>query len=111
LNGKEILRFNVPDAILWNSVASIDLRRTAWRFREFDISSVISQLKSGTNVLAVHAINSMLNGPSFLIDYELVGRREFWGRIREEGVSNYSDPIDVNSVIGPLRQSGLKGKE
>lgn len=111
LNGNEIVRFNVPEEIQWNSVALSDVRGTAWRFREFDISSVISQLKSGTNVLAVHAVNSMLNGASFLIDYELVGRREFRGSIQAEEALNYSDPIDVNSVSGSMKQSSLRGDE
>lgn len=103
LNGEEIIRFNVPEAILWNSTASSDIRGTAWRFREFDISSIISQLIPGTNVLAVHAINSMLNGPSFLVDYELVGRRDYRGNRQLEATRTSSDQIDTNSVTEPLR--------
>jgi hypothetical protein len=107
LNGIEIVRFNVPEETHWNSIALSDIRGTAWRFREFDVSKVISQLKSGTNVLAVHAVNSMLNGSSFLIDYELVGRREFRGSIHTEDALTYSDPIEVNSAGEPVKQSGV----
>ena len=75
LNGVEVARFNVPPAPKWNSKALVDMRGTAWRFREFDITAARTQLKEGTNVLAIHALNSMLNGLSFLIDAELVGRK------------------------------------
>jgi hypothetical protein len=104
LNGEEIVRFNVPEVMQWNSIATSDIRGTAWRFREFDVSSVISHLKSGTNVLAIHAVNSMLNGPSFLIDYELVGRRELIGAVPLKEVSDGADLNDSNSVREAMGQ-------
>ncbi len=79
LNGEEVVRFNAPEALYWNSLAERDVRGTGWRMREFILATAESHLVSGRNTLAVMAFNSMVNGPSFLFDAELVGRRLFEG--------------------------------
>ncbi len=84
LNGKEVRRHNVPPEVTWNSRASFDVRGTGWRFYEYDLTPFKKDLRAGRNVLGIHAVNSMLNGPSFFVDAELVGHRHFRGEPKAE---------------------------
>ncbi len=107
LNGKEVSRINVPEALTWNSMAPSNLRGTAWRFREFDLTEFKSQLVSEGNLLAVHGVNSMLNGPSFLVDVELVGRRRFRGEPSKEAlVYNGRDLLASDTEFGMRQRVG-----
>jgi hypothetical protein len=99
LNGVEIQRFNVPEALPWNSIAAGDVRGTGWRFREFDVSASRQLLKPGKNLLAVHAVNSMINGPSFFLNVELRGVKQSMPPRRNLVDDDWSPPAGEDHVF------------
>ena len=72
LNGLEVARRNAPEEPVWNSQATA-ARRTedAVQFEEIDLSSRIGALHIGTNVLALHGLNSGASDTEFLLAPEL----------------------------------------
>ena len=103
LNGREVARLNVPDELTWNSMSPKNFRGTAWRFREFDLTEFRSLFGSGHNILAVHGMNSMVNGPSFLLDVEIVGRRGLRGVPTSE-----AQLVSDSTVFDPELDFGLR---
>ena len=74
LNGTEIARRNAPGGTpLWNSVATTN-RSTASAlvFEDIDVSGALTQMKAGTNVLAIHGLARATNSTDFLVLAELV---------------------------------------
>ena len=69
INGTEVKRVNSPTTPTWNSVATAD--REATRSEEIDISSYVSSLHTGLNILAIHGLNYAKNNNDFLISAEL----------------------------------------
>lgn len=68
LNGVEIASANAPDPVAWNSTASgstSDSRVVSGQ--QIDISAFLGSFRNGNNVLAIHAMNSSINGSDFLI--------------------------------------------
>lgn len=80
LNGVEIARDNVPEAVLWNSEA--ERSHSATRPEVFDVAAHSSLLRPGRNVLAFQALNSSPTGSDlfFLPELEIVDV----GEIRED---------------------------
>ena len=73
LNGTEVGRRNAPALLQWNSVATASRANTSVViFEDIDVTSRLSLLQSGTNVLAIHGLNDSVNGPDFLVLAELV---------------------------------------
>jgi hypothetical protein len=76
LNGQEVARHNAPVGAVWNSTATGNRPDAeAVEYREFDISSAISRLNIGNNVLAIHGLNAAIDDPDFLVAPRLVGLR------------------------------------
>lgn len=74
INGVEVAEANTPETVQWNSQASATHDDSAAKvFQDFDVSSVISQLHVGTNVLAIHGLN-VATGSDMLILPELVAK-------------------------------------
>jgi hypothetical protein len=74
LNGEYITEANAPEAVQWNSIATgLHDDGLAEQFIEFDASHVISKLRVGQNVLAIHALN-VNGGSDMLISPELVAQ-------------------------------------
>ncbi len=74
INGVEVAEANAPETVQWNSQASALHDDTAAKvFQDFDVTSAISQLHVGTNVLAIHGLN-VASGSDMLILPELVAR-------------------------------------
>ena len=72
LNGVEIARANAPSPLVWNSDATTDHPDgEATSFVNFPVSDHVGELVSGTNVLAIHGLNSSLSSSDFLISPEL----------------------------------------
>ena len=68
LNGVEIASANVPDPVVWNSTSSGSTSDgNVVAGRQIDLSAHLDAFRNGTNVLAIHAMNSSLNGSDFLI--------------------------------------------
>lgn len=75
LNGVEVARSNyVPSPLTWDSGATnYHDDALAVQFEDFDISSYVSALQAGDNVLALHALNYLTSSSDFLMSMELVG--------------------------------------
>lgn len=72
LNGTEVARRNVAGTPAWNSKADSSIESDGDTFDEsIDLSSFIDDLKAGTNVLAIHAVNSGSSSSDFLISVAL----------------------------------------
>ena len=72
LNGTEVARANAPDPVQWDSAAVTDRDDSLSRqFEAFDLSAHIGLLVDGTNVLAVHALESTVPDGAFLFNVEL----------------------------------------
>ena len=73
LNGVEVARRNAPSPAVYNSTATTDRRDSdGLLVEDVDISQHIGLLKSsGTNLLAVHALNDVANSGEFLMVAEL----------------------------------------
>lgn len=72
LNGVEIASANADDSTQWNSTASANHDdQDAIEFEDFDVSSEISSLVVGQNVLAIHGLN-LSPSSDFLIVPELI---------------------------------------
>lgn len=73
LNGQEIARRNAPNSVQWDSTAASDRpNEDALVFEEINITGFVSELQSGTNVLAIHGLNDDKDDGEFLILPELV---------------------------------------
>lgn len=73
LNGQEIARRNSPATPIWSSPASAaHPNNQAAVFEEINISDKLSFLQTGTNVLAIHAMNQSSADSDFLLVPELV---------------------------------------
>jgi hypothetical protein len=71
LNGVEVASINRPATLAWNSTCTG--RPDSTDFVDIDTSAYVSALRSGTNVLAVHALNQSTTSSDFLFSTELVG--------------------------------------
>ena len=73
LNGVEVARRNAPvGSVSANAVSATDRPRSEVEYVEsINISSFLGQLNSGTNVLAIHALNDAIDSDEFLLRAEL----------------------------------------
>jgi len=95
LNGAEVARQNFTGEPQWNSVASggnADEAAMAWA--SFDISEYASLLWEGTNLLAIHGLNTPIGSSDFLISAELAA-----GEISQGAVSpiaiQFGSPVQL----------------
>lgn len=70
LNGKPITSRNAPNSPTWESRATANANENA-NIDEIDISSFITDLKNGINILALHSLNRSAGSSDLLIDAEL----------------------------------------
>jgi hypothetical protein len=71
INGTEVKRAYAPTIPDWNSLATISREATS-AFESFNISTYISALHAGSNILAIHGLNGTATTSSdFLISTEL----------------------------------------
>jgi hypothetical protein len=74
INGVEVARRNAPVSLTFNSAATATHQDTqATTDEEIDISSKLSQLQIGNNVLSIQGLNSNASNPNFLIVPSLEG--------------------------------------
>ena len=68
LNGTKIASANAPDDPAWNSDADRTNRDTAAKvFEDFDVTEFASLLRTDSNVLAIHAMNTNVASDDFLM--------------------------------------------
>lgn len=76
INGVEVARRNTPGTIAWNSAATRTVANATNGLPpivDFDISSALSSLVTGTNILAIHGMNDSISSPDFLLNPQLSG--------------------------------------
>lgn len=103
LNGIEVARGNVPMAPGFDAVALSDRNpKDAEVAERFDLDSFQHSMRTGENVLAVHALNDDASSPDFLLSVQLessVTRID----LSEKGYFDIPSPGKQN----PLAQTGL----
>jgi hypothetical protein len=88
LNGFEVQRANFTGTPTWNSAASVSCSDSdAVNLQPFDISSFINHLKTGTNLLAIQALNDTATSSDFLNSVELSAAKGSGGGGTPGGVS------------------------
>ena len=93
LNGREVASHNAPETAEWNSRATTSHGDSdAQLFLEFDITTGLDALLSGTNILAIHGLNASVTSSDFLIVPELVA-----GRAAEQPGIPLSETTIVNA--------------
>jgi hypothetical protein len=74
INGEYVAEANAPEALQWNSIATgLHDDALSEQFIDFEASHVISKLRVGQNVLAIHALN-VSGGSDMLIAPELAAQ-------------------------------------
>ncbi|MHC4369784.1 MAG: CotH kinase family protein, partial [Planctomycetota bacterium] len=99
LNGAEVARRNVSPSPVWNDAAAAERpdAEAVW-FESIDISSSLGLLHQGSNLLAIHGMNSSANDPDFLISAELISPSEDSSEADLPGVNRYTGPITIDKT-------------
>jgi hypothetical protein len=88
LNGVEVQRALFTGTPAWNSAASASCSDAdAVNLQPFDISTRISSLHAGTNLLAIHALNDSSTSSDFLNSVELSATKAAAGGATPTGIS------------------------
>jgi len=96
LNGVEVAGRNVGPAPVWNGAAAADHPDSeAMWFEKIDISSSLGLLQQGSNLLAIHGMNSSATDSDFLISVELRAAGDDSGYLDLPGVNRYTGPITL----------------
>jgi hypothetical protein len=97
LNGIEVARRSFSGTPIWNSSASADHDDSlAVVFENVDISPSLEHLQSGTNILAIHGLNSQPTSSDFLISLELLVGESPDDPNTTTGALQYFNPITLN---------------
>ena len=99
LNGTRIAAAQAPGNLTWNSSATqTHDDGSATIFQKFETSNFINQLKSGQNLLAIHALNESTSSSDFLNQVKLVtGFDEGAGEGGSNGLK-YTGPITLQKT-------------
>ena len=74
INGQEVVRLNAPSTLDWNSTATASRSaEDSLAFADFDLSSMLSLLRAGGNVLTIQGLNVDSADGDFLILPKLTG--------------------------------------
>ena len=73
LNGTEVARRNAPSTPAWNSSATLERDNLdVFEFETIDLNSDLGLLTNGSNVLAIHMLNSSAGDEDFLMTPRLI---------------------------------------
>jgi len=96
INGVEVKRRNFTGSPGWNSEATaMNADANAVNFEDFDISSYISTLNTGNNILAIQGLNYGITSSDFLISVELVAGQAGQGDVSPTAIQ-YTAPVNLN---------------
>ena len=96
LNGVEVARRNAPDTVSWNSLAT-NIAPVNLDFEVINVSAHASNLLTGTNVLAIHGLNSDPSDGQFLIVPELQLTTQLKPGLESEWLELYNrGPVTVD---------------
>ncbi|MFC1636482.1 CotH kinase family protein, partial [Planctomycetota bacterium] len=99
LNGIEIARRNFNGTPSWNSSADAERSDSeAAVFESIDISTFLSVLQTGGNLLAIHGMNTSARSPDFLISAELLIDQTGAANEDPSGAIRYSGPITLTET-------------
>jgi hypothetical protein len=105
LNGTEVARANAPAVLSYNATAPTNrFRYKAVQEERFDISSFVSLVRAGTNLLAIQGFNDRTNSPDFLLDAQLetaragLGDTAYFQQACPRAVNGQSSPGVVAAV-------------
>lgn len=104
LNGVKVAEVFAPAELQWDSTATHAHEALA-AFETFNISTYISELKSGENVLAIQGLNSSSTSPDFLISVELIAKQ---GPREEAGL--YVVPVVLTESVQIKARVNLDGE-
>lgn len=97
INGSAVVSANAPGSPTWNSTATANHDDSAAQsFVMFDISECIDQLVEGSNILAIHGLNTSIGSSDMLISPRLES-------ITSSGGSSIQLPEGVISVNARVR--------
>jgi hypothetical protein len=109
LNGAEVARRNFTGEPAWNSAAAAQHPdNAAVVFEEINISDYVTALSYGSNVLAIHGMNSAAGDDDFLISAELVANKMTQGDV-SPGALEYKNPITLTKSTH-IKARALDGK-
>lgn len=109
LNGNKILEENVPTNPVWNSVASSAVDSESDE-KSYDVSSALTYLKGGDNLLSIHLLNTSRESSDFLILPRLTASDQSFGSEIASSAIAYSGGISIDkSVVLKSRTLGTKG--
>jgi hypothetical protein len=69
INATNVANRNAPGSLTWNSLATANAE--SYGTEDINISSYVSTLHTGTNILAIHGLNTSTGSSDFLITAEL----------------------------------------
>ena len=101
LNGAEILRVNLDGnaMAMWNSAAQTSRPDgEAIQFQRFDLTRYLGLLRSGKNVLAIHALNAAAADDDMLLSAELEGNAVSQGDVSPTAVRD-AGPIALTRSV------------
>ncbi|MBL7153244.1 MAG: lamin tail domain-containing protein, partial [Phycisphaerae bacterium] len=94
LNGTEVARRNFTGSAVWSSSATSEqLDDSAVVFEEIDISSHISVLRAGANLLAIQGLNRSAGDSDMLISVELTANEVGGGKVSPDAIRWYGGSI------------------
>jgi len=98
INGALAATKNAPAALVWNSSTggTNNPDASAIVYEQFDISSATGSLQVGTNVLAIHGLNSTATSSDFLMSPKLSYQTSSSSGISPSAIA-YSAPFDLAS--------------
>ncbi len=95
INGTQVAQANAPGSLIWNSSAtSTNDDGAAVTFESFDAKLGLGSLREGTNLLAIHGLNSGNTSSDFLIQARLIGGEQEENETASGGVT-YNGPITL----------------
>ncbi|MCP5523002.1 MAG: CotH kinase family protein [Verrucomicrobiales bacterium] len=111
LNGVEIASLNAPGTLAWDSFATgNNPDEAAVVYRAFDVTSHLSALRAGENLLAIHGLNVSLGSSDFLLDAELEAAQQRQVGGGEITASVYTGPLQLEDLTR-IKARALQGAE
>ena len=97
LNGTRVAARNAPATPAWNSTANGNHSDSeAVVFENIDLEGAVGRLRAGTNVLAIHGLNTSTTSSDLLILPELRGTEKGGGENKKDGIAI---PIDRTTLV------------
>ena len=104
INGVPITSRNAPSSLSWDASATSNHEASINTFSSYDISSAIGELHPGTNLLAIHGLNTNPGSSDFIIRPRLVATKRF-----TLGGIDLPSPLSIPSGAGLVLNGYVNG--